>query len=168
MKGMAITIVLLMSCGVTACDAQEPTPTILMHAAHCLAVKDFLPRPNARGLTLSYFLDEHSYPGEKVIYVVAFGDPHASNGDVFAVFLSTKSGQEDFDIQNNASFSLSKAEPLGVSFKNPPLGGDWTQEHLASAIQTIEKQPRFTVFTKDLLATVDVACESYSDSQPRK
>jgi hypothetical protein len=76
-----------------------------------------------------------------------------------------------FNIQNNASFVLSKNEPSGVSFVNPPLGGTWTQEHLASAIKEkeIERQPRFALSLKDLFAAdPSLVCESYTDPQPKK
>ena len=99
---------------------------------------------------------------------MAFAAPARSNGSVFAVFLTTNGGREDFYIQNNASFVLSKQEPIGVSFVNPPLGGTWTQEHLASAIKRIEKQPRFTISVEKLLAVDSSAtCESYTDPQPK-
>jgi len=60
-------------------------------------------------------------------------------------------------------------EPSGVSFVNPPLGGTWTQEHLASAIKEIEKQPRFALSVKDLSAAdPSLVCEAYTDPQPKK
>jgi hypothetical protein len=56
---------------------------------------------------------------------------------------------------------------LDLPVKNAfPIGGAWTQEHLASAIKQIEKQPRFTIPVKDL-SPVDtsISCESYTDPQ---
>jgi hypothetical protein len=88
---------------------------------------------------------------------------------VFAIVLTQQDDREVFDIQNNASFVLSKHEPEGVSFVDPPLGGTWTQEHLASAIKQIETQPRFSILVKDLYATdSSVHCESYTDPQPKR
>lgn len=160
-------IVSLLACFSTTSQAQQHAPQLLIRAAHCLAVKHFLPPSSIGKFTFGYLLDEKSYPGDKVIYVVEFAAPTRSNGTVFAVFLSSKHGHESFNIQNNAGFVLSKLEPIGVSWVTPPLGGDWTQEHLASAIKQIEKRPRFTIATKDIL-TMDpsVNCEAYTDSQP--
>ena len=167
LKKIAPVISLLACLGATA-QAQHDVPPLLFSAAHCLAVKDFLPQPNAGKVTLGYFLDDESYPGDKVIYVVAFAAPTRSNGTVFAVFLTYTDGHESFNIQNNAGFALSKREPIGVSFVTPPLGGDWTQERLASAVRKIEKQPRFTISGKDLFAANPCSCESYADPQPTR
>jgi hypothetical protein len=167
MKRNVLAILALMIIGANV-QAQQQAPQILIRAAHCLAVKGFLQSSGAGTLSLGYLLDEQSYPGDKVAYVVAFAAPSRSNGKVFTVFLSSKSGHEILDIQNNASFVLSKRDSLGVSFVNPPLGGTWTQEHLVSAIKTIEKQPRFTISTKDILTTDSpVGCEAYTDPQPK-
>lgn len=158
-------ILLLICLGATV-HAQEQKPQLLFRAAQCLAVKHFLPSSKATRLTFGYLLDEKSYPGDKVIYVVNYAAPARSNGLVFAVFLTEHEGLQDFDIQNNASFVLSKDELGGVAFVNPPLGGTWTQEHLASAIKRIEKQPRFTISFKDLSAAdASIRCESYTDPQ---
>ena len=167
MKKLAL-IVSLFTCIGTTAQAQQHAPGLLLRAAHCLTVKHFLPQSSIGKLTFGYFLDEKSYPGDKVIYVVAFATPTRSNGTVFAVFLSGKDGHETFDVQNNAGFALSKQEPIGVSFVTPPLGGDWTQEHLASAIKRIEKQPKFTITANDMLTIgSSVGCEAYTDPQPK-
>lgn len=161
-------VISLLTCFGAAIHAQQQMPPLLLHAAHCLEVKDFLPASNARKLTFGYFLDEQSYPGDKVIYIVAFAAPARSNGSVFAVFITADGSSEDFNVQNNARFVLSKHESIGVSFVSPPLGGTWTQEHLASAIRQIEKQPRFTISAKNLLAVdSSVSCEAYTDPQPK-
>lgn len=167
MKELALTVSLLACFGATA-QGQQHVPRLLFRAARCLAVKHFLPQSSTGKLTFGYLLDEESYPGDKVIYLVAFASPTRSNGTVFAVFLSSEHDHESFNIQNNAGFVLSKLEPIGVSFVTPPLGGDWTQEHLASAIKDIEKQPRFTILVKDLHAQTSCSCESYTDPQPKE
>src|SRR5579863_7758743 len=151
MKRIPLAISLLFWLGVTV-YSEEQTPQPLLHAAQCLAVKKFLPSSEARNLTFGYSLDEKSYPGDSVIYLVKYAAPARSNGSVFAIFLTEHDGHQTFNIQNNASFVLSKSEPSGVSFVNPPLGGTWTQEHLASAIKEIEKRPRFALSAKDLFA----------------
>jgi hypothetical protein len=154
----------LLICLLAIGHSQERPPQLLIRAAHCLEVDDFLPPSNTGKLTFGYLLDEQSYPGDKVIYVVAFASLTRSDGLVLAVWLTEHDGRQVFDIQNNASFVLSKHEPIGVSFVTPPLGGTWTQEHLASAIKQIEKQPRFTIPVKDLLAADALTdCASYTD-----
>jgi hypothetical protein len=165
MKNITLAVS-LMICLCATVHAQEQPPQLLPRAAHCLAVKNFLPSSRATRLSFGYLLDEKSYPGHKVIYLVNYAAPTRSNGLVFAVFLEEHDGRQDFNVQNNASFVLSKDESYGVSFVDPPLGGTWTQEHLASAIKLIEKQPRFTISVKDLLAAdPSIGCESYTDPQ---
>lgn len=166
-KKITLAISALICLGVAA-HSQEKAPQLLFRAAHCLAVKDFLPSSKARELTFGYFLDEKSYEPDKDIYLVKYAAPTHPNGLVFAVVLTEHDGSQDFNIQNNASFVLSK-DVLGVDFVNPPLGGTWTQEHLALAIKQIEKQPRFTISVKDLYAAdPSIRCESYTDPQPRR
>jgi len=140
----------------------------LLNAAQCLEAKQFLPSSKATKLTFGYVLDEKSYSPDRVIYLVKYAAPARSNGLVFAIFLTEHDGHQAFNIQNNASFVLSKDEPIGVSFVTPPLGGTWTQEHLALAIKEIEKQHRFALPAKDLsAANASVVCESYTDPQPK-
>jgi hypothetical protein len=158
--------VLLLSCVSATAWPQEQAPQLLRHAAQCLEAKQFLPSSKTTKLTFGYFLDEKSYPGTKEMYVVIYAAPARSNGLVFAIVLTQQDDHQVFDIQNNASFVLSKDEPIGVSFVDPPLGGTWTQEHLASAVKEIEKQPRFALSVKDLsTADTSLVCEAYTDPQ---
>jgi hypothetical protein len=164
MHRIAIAMSLLSLFGATVHSQEPPRP--LLHAGQCLTLKNFLPSTKATNLTFGYFIDEKSYPGDKVLYVVLFATPHRTNGFVFTIFVTDRQGTQTFDIQNNASFHLSKTEPGGVTFKTPPLGGVWTQQHLASAITQIERQPRFAITTKDLsMVESSVRCESYADPQ---
>ena len=156
----------LWGCLSTTVCAQEEGPKLLVQAAQCLEAKKLLPPSKATGLTFGYLLDEKSYPGEKVLYLVNYAAPARSNGFVFAIFLTEHDGNQVFNIQNNASFVLSKDDRDGVSFVDPPLGGTWTQEHLASAIKRIELLPRFKLRVKDLLKPPDLTqCESYTDKK---
>jgi hypothetical protein len=167
-KKITLAISLLFCLSATA-YSQEQAPQLLLHAAQCLEAKQFMPSSKATKLTFGYFLDEKSYPGTKEMYVVIYAAPARSNGLVFAIVLTQQDDHQVFDIQNNASFVLSKDEPIGVSFVTPPLGGTWTQEHLASAIKEIEKQPRFALSAKDLSAAdPSLVCEAYTDPQPKK
>jgi hypothetical protein len=172
MKTSAVKCILLgmvmgMSC---AAHAQDDGAVLLHRAAHCLADKGFLPHAKTTKLTLGYLLDEKSYPGEKMLYIVNYASPSRPDGFVFTIFLTERDGRQDFNIQNNARFMLSKGKDgdEGVSFPAPPLGGTWTQEHLVSAIKQIEKQPKVTLSMKDLLAVdSSVSCEAYTDPQPK-
>ena len=168
MKNIALRALLLI-CLTATVLSQEKHPQLLFHAAQCLEAKKFLPSSKSTKLTFGYFLDEKSYPDDKVVYVVNYMTPARSNGLVFAVFLNENNGHQKFNVQNNASFVLSKNELSGISFENPPLGGEWTQEHLASAIKQIEKQPRFTIPVKDL-SSMDTSssCEAYTDPQRKE
>ena len=168
MKKITLAISLLFCLSATVYSQEQPPP-LLLHAAQCLEAKQFLPSSKATKLTFGYFLDEKSYSPDRVIYLVNYAAPARSNGLVFAMVLTERDGHQAFDIQNNASFVLSKDEPIGVSFVTPPLGGTWTQEHLASAIKEIEKQPRFALSVKDLTAAdPSLVCEAYTDPQPKK
>lgn len=165
MRKITLAISLLI-CLAAAAGSKDQPPQLLLRAAQCLEAKKFLPPSNAEKLTFGYFLDEKSYPNDRVVYVVNYATPARSNGLVFTVFLREKNGRQEFNVQNNASFVLSKGEPSGVSFENPPLGGTWTQEHLALAIKQIEKQPRLTIPAKDLSSMdTSISCESYTDPQ---
>lgn len=160
---------LILICFPATSYSQEQPPQLLFRAAQCLEAKRFLPSSKATKLTLGYFVDEKSYPGDKVVYVIKYVTPRRSDGLVFAVFLKEHDDHQEFNIQNNASFVLSKDEASGVSFPNPPLGGTWTQEHLASAIKQIEKEPRFVIYAKDLSALdKSVSCEAYTDPQQKR
>jgi hypothetical protein len=168
MKKTGIAILLLISLSANV-RSQEQTPQLLTQAIHCLAVKSFLPSSKTKKLSFGYYFDEKSYPGEKVLYVVNFASPTRSNGLVFSLFLSQDNNHQVFNIQNNASFVLSRDDVHGVSFVNPPLGGVWTQERLANAIDQIEKQPRFSIPDRVFLAEdASISCESYTDPQPKK
>jgi hypothetical protein len=165
MKHVVLGMLICSSC---AANAQDDGATLLLRAAHCLAAKDLLPAVNATKLTFGYLLDAKSYPGEKMLYVVNFPNSSQPNGFIFTIFLTKTGGRENFNIQNNAQFALSKDGDQGVSFVSPALGGIWTQQHLVSAINQIEKQPRSTVAAKDIL-TIDssASCEAYTDSLPK-
>lgn len=157
---------LLILCLTATVQAQEKPPRLLFHAAQCLASTKFLPPSKAAELTFGYVLDEKSYPGQKLIYVVQYAAAGRSNGQVYAVFVTEHDGHQVFNVQNNARFILSRRESSGVSFATPPLGGTWMHEHLASAVRQIEKQPRFEIRVKDLtLLDASVGCEAYTDPQ---
>src|SRR5271165_889100 len=151
--------------------AQQQPPRVLLDAAHCLAIKGFLPAAKTATLSAGYFIDSKSYPGDRVMYVVVYKDGQRSHGMVFSVFLTNKSTQQVFDIQNNGEFVRSskysaafKREGVDFVVGGDPLGGVWTQEHIAMAIKKIGLQPIVEVPAKDLSnPSISVQCESYAD-----
>jgi len=91
---------------------------------------------------------------------------------VFSIFLTHKGTQQVFNIQNNGEFVRSSKKSAafrrreGVDFVKggDPLGGIWTQEHIALAIKKIGLQPVVEVSVIDLLnPSATVRCESYID-----
>jgi hypothetical protein len=159
-----LTALLFLGCFIATHCAQEKAPPQINKAAQCLVKKNFFPRSRAATLSLGYFLDEKSYPDERVFYLVDFTAYHRSDGLVFTIVLKQQGDHQIFNIQNSGSFRLSKDEFDGASFVDPPLGGTWTQEHIAAAIQQIERQSRFTVPVGELSAVAPlVDCESYTD-----
>lgn len=166
MKRTALALPLLICLSATAQTRNSP-PQILIRATHCLAVKNFVPMAPTASRTFGYFLDEKSYPGQKVIYVVNYSAPVRSNGWVFVIWMTEHDGHQHFNIQNNAGFVLAEHnfDYDGVSFVDPPLGGTWTQRHIAMAIKRIETRARFTLDDKDLSAANSATCEAYTDPQ---
>lgn len=165
MKCVLLGTLLSLSC---AAHAQDQGHALLHRAVHCLAAKNFLPPSKAAEGTFGYLLDEKSYPGKKMFYVVDYPNHSRPDGFAFTLFLTNENGHQNFDIQNNTRFALSKDADEGVSFEAPPLGGTWTREHLASAIKRIEKQPKITLSMKGLLTgDSSVSCTAYTDPQPK-
>jgi len=161
MKRILPGLLLFMIC---AAQAQNRDADLLPRAINCLAAKGFLPPSKSAQSTFGYLLDEKSYPGKETLYIVDYANPSSLDGSVFTIFVTKQDRHPDFDIQNNARFVLSSGGTDGVSFVNPPLGGTWTQKHLVSAIQAIEKQPRFTssINSQPTVDSLD-GCRSYSD-----
>ena len=158
---LAVTMLMMLSAGA---NAQEHPPDLLVHAAQCLAAKDFLAQSKSTALNFGYVIDEKSYPGDQVIYIVEYKGSSRSKGWVFAVFFEQQDRRQVFNIQNNGAFVRSKS---GVNFTgtDEPLGGVWTHQHLVSAIKQIEQQSRFTIPTKNLAAlSTLVNCKSYTDN----
>jgi hypothetical protein len=148
-------------------DPPPPAPDpVLLHATQCLAAKKFLPPPPPHTEKLSFgsLIDEYSFPGKKVIYIVNFASPSHPNGIAFEVFIEEEDTGLSFNIQNNARFELSKKEMSGVTFIDPPQGGPWEEHPFASAIKKIADLPRTTILTKDL-SPLDASstCEAYND-----
>ena len=149
-----------------AASTQNDGAVLATRALHCLATKSFLPHSKAATIAFGYFLDTKSWPDRRMLYVVIYPNRSKRGGFVYTLFIRGREGKEVFDIQNNASFVLSKNAYRGVSFVDPPLGGDWTRQHLALAIREIEKRPRATILVQDLnRIDSSFVCQAYTDSQ---
>ncbi len=167
-RGCLIAIAICLN---VSAHAQQQPPKVLLDAAHCLAIKGFLPATKTATLSSGYLVDSKSYPGDRVLYVVVYKDPQRSHGMVFSIFLTNKDTRQVFNIQNNGEFVRSSKE--GAAFKREgvdfvdggdPLWGIWTQEHIAMAIKKIGLQPIVEVPIKDLsIPPASVQCESYAD-----
>ena len=137
-------------------------------AVHCLAAKGFLPPSKMEVETFGYFLDESSYPRDKVLYIVEYPKLSRRGGLVFTIFVTDRDGRREFNVQNNARFIASKHGDEGVSFESPPLGGSWTQEHLVSAIKRINRQSTVVLSMKSPPESdPSMGCAAYTDPQPR-
>ena len=157
-----LSILLLSICLSSNICAQEPAPKLLQDAAQCLVAKTFL-QPSR--LDLGYLMTTKDWPGEEVVYVVAYTGRSRSEGFVFTIFVTQKNQRRVFDIQNNAKFVRTRKDPSGIDFVEAPLGGIWTQEHLMAAIKRIEEQPRFEIHVNELSRVPSPdSCHSYVDS----
>jgi hypothetical protein len=149
---------------------QQPAPKFLNQAIYCLTTKDFL-EATKRPSMVGYFLTTKWYPGDKALYVVVYSNVHRSAGSVFTIFLSAGDDHPVFNIQNNGKFVRSSQangafKKEDVDFVEDPLGGIWTQEHLAMAIQEIGRRKALEIRTSELLAGPDLPrCESYAESK---
>ena len=143
--------------------AQDQPPKLLLEAAHCLMAKNFLPQGN-KSLRLGYFLDAKSYPGDKAMYVVDYTRQGRAEGYVFTIFITPKDRGTLISINNNGKFVRSVKASWGIKYieGEDPLGGIWTQEHIALAIKRIEHQRTYTVAVRDL-SGISAQCESYAD-----
>jgi hypothetical protein len=140
-------------------------PIELDRAVYCLAKKGFISGNRAGARQLFGFLgDNKSYPGKRMLYVVQYTRASRRRGQAFSIVRAEKNGRQIFDIQNNSGFSIAGRGPEPVSFVSPPLGGVWTQQHLASAIEQIAELPRYSVSVARLRASPSsVDCQSYAD-----
>jgi len=159
-----IALIVAYLCLAATARPQEQSFTLLRQAAHCLVASKSeekkLMKGNPKTLSLGYFLDTSSYPGEEALYLVNY---EGSKGQIFVFFVADRDRRRVFRLENNASFMRKKK---GIEFVDPPLGGVWTQEHFESALERIEQDPKMEVLVKDLRGNFpDVRCESYSDAR---
>ncbi len=153
--------------------AQDRPPDLLFGAAHCLASHNHVWGNSVvhRTLTLNlgYVLDTRSWPGQRVMYVVAYTNNERTTGLVFTARVDKRGGHQSIRVANNARFvirSVGEDVVSGVDFVEPPLGGNWTVEHLASAIKQIKKGSLYRLpLSEALLPRTDIECSTYGDEK---
>ena len=119
---------------------------------------------NAKVITAGYVLDVKDYPGERHLLLAVFKDHHS--GQIFDFHVSRGGGKRVFSIENNANFAASGKR---VQFPDPPLGGVWTQDRLASHVREIDQGTRISIpFEKVKDLPADVVCTSYADPERQK
>lgn len=155
-------LLLLVALASNTARSDDTNTKLFLSASHCLTVeRRWLPArdPKAASFETSYFIDTKSDPGVNHIYVVVYTNKDHSKGLAFDLRYKVSAGKTTMDIQNNATFSISRGR---VDFTDPPLGGTWTQTHLASAIMQAAKQAA-TVLDPSRASepSPDVKCESY-------
>ena len=148
-------------------NPQDDSLTTLTQAAHCMVSSGReahkVLHGNPKQLSLGFFTDPTSYPGEHALYIVNYQASNSSKGLVFVYFIRQNKGVHTFRFENNAAFVHKKKE---IEFTESPIGGVWTTEQILAAIARIERQPKVEIAVKDLRAPFpDVRCESYADPQ---
>ena len=157
---------LLLLSGLTgAAFAQQTAPPLLLHAATCLASKKQLPTSQGTTLSLGSWTDTKSYPGKRVLYVVATSESNHSAGRVYAIFYSKYRHHRIFDIQNGTTFVQSTDGKGAINYVVPPIGLTDAEPAFTAAIQQLNSQPRYTVTGAEISEPMKhTTCKSYVDN----
>ena len=159
-----MALILLGWQGGEAC-AQQQAPPLLLHAATCLASKKQLPAAANSSLSLGSWVDAESYPGKRVLYVVATSGANRFAGRVYSIFYSERRHREFFDVQNGTTFVQLDHGKGPISFVAPPIGGEDSEGSFISAIQQLDGQPRYTVTGAEISGPMShTICKSYVDN----
>ena len=156
---------LLLLSGLTGAACAQQAPPLLLHAATCLASKKQLPAAAGTALSLGYWTDEKSYPGKKVLYVVATSGSNHSAGRVYSIFYSEYRHHQMFDIQNGTTFVQSADGKGTINYVVPPIGLADSEGAFTAAIHQLDGQPRYTVTGAELGGPMSHStCKSYVDN----
>jgi len=156
---------LLLSGLAGAAFAQQTAPPLLLHAATCLASKKQLPTAANSSLSLGFWTDTKSYPGKKVLYVVATSESNHSAGRVYSIFYSEYRHHQIFDIQNGTTFVESTDGKGTINYVVPPIGLADSEGSFIAAIQQLNSQPRYTVSGAEISGPMrHTTCKSYVDN----
>jgi len=159
-------VALLLLTGFTcAAYAQQPTPPLLLHAATCLASKKQLPTAANSSLSLGGWTDTKSYPGKKVLYLVATTGSNHSAGQVYSIFYTQQGHHQLFDIQNGTTFVQSTDGKGTINYVVPPIGLADSEESFTAAIHQLNSEPRYTVTGAEISGPMThTTCKSYIDA----
>lgn len=134
-----LALLLLLASTSAVLRAQDTAPSALFDAAQCL-VNDkhqWVDLTGFQKVQLAYHPDSKTFGGGKYLYVIIFTSPKRDQGKIFDIRLKE---HRTYSIENNAGFAIT---PAGITFPEPPLGGNWTQNQLTASVQTILNHRRF-------------------------
>lgn len=148
-----------------AAYAQQQAPPILLHAAACLASKQQLPTSPGTALSLGSWTDTKTYPGKKVLYLVATTGSNHSAGQVYSIFYSERRHHQIFDIQNGTTFVQSTDGKGTINYVVPPIGLADSEGSFTAAIHQLNSEPRYTVTGAEISGQLThTTCKSYIDN----
>ncbi|MES2219733.1 MAG: hypothetical protein V4587_02060 [Acidobacteriota bacterium] len=158
-------LALLLLTGLTGAAWAQQAPPLVLHAATCLASKQQLPTSPQTTLSVGSWTDTKSYPGKKVLYLVATSGSNHSAGRVYSIFYTVHGHHELFDIQNRATFVESTDGKGTISYVVPPIGLYDAEPAFTAAIQQLNSQPRYTVTGAEVSGPMKhTICKSYVDN----
>lgn len=156
---------LLLLGGLTGAACAQQAPPLLLHAATCLASKKQLPTSPGTALSLGSWTDAKSYPGKKVLYLVATTGSNHSAGQVYSIFYSEYHHHQMFDIQNGTTFVQSTDGKGTINYVVPPIGLADSEGSFTAAIQQLNSEPRYTVTGAEISGPMShTTCKSYIDN----
>ncbi|MGC1870469.1 MAG: hypothetical protein WA700_05880 [Acidobacteriaceae bacterium] len=157
--------ILLLLSGLPGAACAQQAPPLLLHAATCLASKKQLPTAANSSLSLGSWTDTKSYPGKKLLYLVATSPSNHSAGRVYAIFYTEYHHHLLFDIQNGTTFVQSTDGKGTINYVVPPKGLYDAEPSFTAAIQQLSSQPRYTVTGAEISGSMrHTTCKSYIDN----
>jgi hypothetical protein len=158
-------VALLLLSGLTGAACAQQAPPLLLHAATCLASKKQLPATPTSSLSVGTWTDTKTYPGKKVLYLVATTGSNHSAGQVYSIFYSEYRHHPLFDIQNGTTFVQSTDGKGTINYVVPPIGLTDAEGSFTAAIQQLNSQPRYTVTGAEISGPMrHTTCKSYVDN----
>ena len=156
---------LLLLTGLTGATWAQQAPPLLLHAATCLASKKQLPAAANSSLSLGGWTDTKTYPGKKLLYLVATTGSNHSAGQVYSIFYTQHGQRMLFDIQNGTTFVESTDGKGTINYVVPPIGLNDAEPSFTAAIQQLNSQPRYTVTGAEISGPMShTTCKSYVDN----
>jgi hypothetical protein len=158
-------IALLLLGALTGAACAQQAPPLLLHAATCLASKKQLPTAANSSLSLGSWTDTKTYPGKKVLYLVATTGSNHSAGQVYSIFYTEYHHHQLFDIQNGTTFVQSADGKGTIYYVVPPIGLADSEGSFTAAIHQLNSEPRYTVTGAEISGPMShTTCKSYIDN----